>query len=87
MQLPETLDGWLGLLEARHGQAIQLGLDRVRAVRDALDLPQTCPVFTSAAPTARARPARCSKPCCWRLATALGCTRRRICCVQRARPH
>ena len=46
MQLPETLDGWLGLLEARHGQSIQLGLDRVRAVRDALDLPQTCPVFT-----------------------------------------
>ena len=46
MQLPETLEGWLGLLEARHGQAIQLGLDRVRAVRDALDLPQTCPVFT-----------------------------------------
>ena len=46
MQLPETLEGWLSLLEARHGQAIQLGLDRVRAVRDALDLPQTCPVFT-----------------------------------------
>ncbi|MBS0369539.1 MAG: bifunctional tetrahydrofolate synthase/dihydrofolate synthase [Proteobacteria bacterium] len=46
MQLPETLEGWLGLLEARHGQAIQLGLDRVRLVRDALNLPQTCPVFT-----------------------------------------
>ncbi|HQX08072.1 MAG TPA: Mur ligase family protein, partial [Zoogloea sp.] len=46
MQLPESLDGWLGLLEARHGQSIQLGLDRVRAVRDALQLPQTCPVFT-----------------------------------------
>lgn len=46
MQLPETLEGWLGLLEARHGQAIQLGLDRVRVVRDALNLPQTCPVFT-----------------------------------------
>ena len=46
MQLPETLDGWLSLLEARHGQSIQLGLDRVRAVRDALNLPQTCPVFT-----------------------------------------
>ena len=45
MQLPETLDGWLGLLEARHGQSIQLGLDRVRAVRDALNLPQTCPLF------------------------------------------
>lgn len=46
MQLPETLEGWLGLLEARHGQAIQLGLERVRLVRDALNLPQTCPVFT-----------------------------------------
>ena len=46
MPLPETLEGWLGLLEARHGQSIQLGLDRVRIVRDALNLPQTCPVFT-----------------------------------------
>ncbi|MBS0354211.1 MAG: bifunctional tetrahydrofolate synthase/dihydrofolate synthase [Proteobacteria bacterium] len=46
MQLPETLEGWLDLLEARHGQAIQLGLDRVRQVREALNLPQTCPVFT-----------------------------------------
>ncbi|WP_374475111.1 bifunctional tetrahydrofolate synthase/dihydrofolate synthase [Zoogloea sp.] len=46
MQLPETLDGWLNVLEARHAQAIQLGLDRVRAVRDALQLPQTCPVIT-----------------------------------------
>lgn len=46
MQLPETLEGWLGLLEARHGQAIQLGLERVRLVRDALNLPQACPVFT-----------------------------------------
>ncbi|WP_374264898.1 bifunctional tetrahydrofolate synthase/dihydrofolate synthase [Zoogloea sp.] len=45
MQLPETIDGWLGLLEARHGQSIQLGLDRVRAVRDALAYPQTCPLF------------------------------------------
>ena len=45
MQLPETLEGWLSLLEARHGQAIQLGLDRVRRVKDALNLPQTCPVF------------------------------------------
>jgi len=46
MQLPETLEGWLGLLEARHGQTIQLGLERVRMVRDALNLPQACPVFT-----------------------------------------
>lgn len=46
MQLPETLEGWLGLLEARHGQTIQLGLERVRRVRDALNLSQTCPVFT-----------------------------------------
>lgn len=46
MQLPETLDGWLSLLEARHGQTIQLGLDRVQRVRDALELPQTCPLIT-----------------------------------------
>lgn len=46
MELPETLDGWLSLLELRHGQSIQLGLDRVRTVKDALTCPQTCPVFT-----------------------------------------
>jgi len=46
MQLPETLDGWLSLLEARHGQSIQLGLDRVQKVRDALALPKTCPLIT-----------------------------------------
>lgn len=45
MQLPETLEGWLGLLEARHGEVIQLGLERVRSVLDALNLPQTCPLF------------------------------------------
>lgn len=36
MSLPHTLDGWLELLERRHAQAIQLGLERVRTVRDAL---------------------------------------------------
>ncbi|WP_374488427.1 bifunctional tetrahydrofolate synthase/dihydrofolate synthase [Zoogloea sp.] len=45
MQFPETLEGWLGLLEARHGQSIQLGLDRVRQVLAALNRPKTCPVF------------------------------------------
>jgi dihydrofolate synthase/folylpolyglutamate synthase len=34
--LPHTLDGWLQLLEQRHGQDIRLGLDRVAAVRAAL---------------------------------------------------
>ncbi len=34
--LPQTLDGWLALLEARHAQTIRLGLDRVQAVRVAL---------------------------------------------------
>lgn len=34
--LPQTLDGWLQLLEQRHAQTIQLGLERVAAVRAAL---------------------------------------------------
>jgi len=34
--LPQTLDGWLQLLEQRHAQSIRLGLDRVAAVRAAL---------------------------------------------------
>lgn len=34
--LPATLDEWLALLEGRHAAAIQLGLERVRKVCDAL---------------------------------------------------
>lgn len=36
--LPSTVDGWLALIEQRHGQHIELGLERVRTVRDALGL-------------------------------------------------
>ena len=32
--LPDSLSGWLALLEARHGHRIELGLERVAAVRD-----------------------------------------------------
>ena len=32
--LPASLEGWLALLEARHGQRIALGVERVAAVRD-----------------------------------------------------
>ncbi|MDX5409076.1 MAG: bifunctional tetrahydrofolate synthase/dihydrofolate synthase [Thauera sp.] len=32
--LPDSLAGWLSLLEQRHGQRIALGLDRVAAVRE-----------------------------------------------------
>ncbi|MGD9869799.1 MAG: bifunctional tetrahydrofolate synthase/dihydrofolate synthase [Thauera sp.] len=32
--LPDNLEGWLALLEARHGQRIELGLERVAAVRE-----------------------------------------------------
>ena len=37
MQSPETLKGWLELLERRPGLPIRLGLERVAQVRDALD--------------------------------------------------
>lgn len=35
--LPATLEGWLALLEGRHAATVQLGLERVRKVRDALE--------------------------------------------------
>lgn len=38
MVLPETLNGWLELLESRHRDPIQLGLERVSRVREAMDL-------------------------------------------------
>ena len=43
--LPTTLDAWLSLLESRHSKAIDMGLDRVRVVKDRLGLAFNCPVI------------------------------------------
>ena len=34
--LPDTLDGWLAYIERVHPQSIAMGLDRVRAVQQAM---------------------------------------------------
>lgn len=44
--LPSTVDGWLALIEQRHGQHIELGLERVRTVRDALGAASEALVIT-----------------------------------------
>ena len=44
--LPDNLPGWLALLEARHGQRIELGLERVAAVRDRMALACDAVVIT-----------------------------------------
>lgn len=46
--LPQDLTGWLALIEARHGQKIELGLDRVATVRDALGLTSDATIITVA---------------------------------------
>lgn len=46
MHLPDSLSGWLELLESRHAVQIQLGLDRVSRVRDALDVRSDAVVIT-----------------------------------------
>ncbi|AUL99485.1 bifunctional tetrahydrofolate synthase/dihydrofolate synthase [Pseudothauera hydrothermalis] len=43
---PSTVDGWLALIERRHGQKIELGLERVRSVRDALGANSNALVLT-----------------------------------------
>jgi dihydrofolate synthase/folylpolyglutamate synthase len=44
--LPATLSDWLALLESRHAEVhIDMGLDRVRAVKQAMDLKFSCPVI------------------------------------------
>lgn len=44
--LPTTLPDWLALLESRHAETeINLGLERVRAVKERLDLKFNCPVI------------------------------------------
>jgi dihydrofolate synthase/folylpolyglutamate synthase len=45
---PQTLIEWLALLETRHPKTIDLGLDRVRAVKARLGLEPGCPVITVA---------------------------------------
>jgi dihydrofolate synthase/folylpolyglutamate synthase len=44
--IPATLKEWLGRLEALHPKAIDMGLERVARVRDALGLRFDCPVIT-----------------------------------------
>lgn len=44
--LPTTLSDWLSRLEAMHPKAIDMGLERVARVRDALGLRLDCPVVT-----------------------------------------
>lgn len=46
MHFPDSLSGWLELLESRHAVQIQLGLDRVSRVRDALDVRSDAVVIT-----------------------------------------
>lgn len=40
-----TLDDWLAYIERQHERSVELGLERVLAVKDCLDRPQSCPVF------------------------------------------
>lgn len=46
MSTRSTLDGWLALLEARHTQPIQLGLERVAAVLERMAVTNTAVVLT-----------------------------------------
>lgn len=49
--MPTTLADWLGHIERQHPQAIEMGLDRVRAVADALALPRPAPRVVTVAGT------------------------------------
>ena len=44
--MPTNLAEWLSTLESRHPKAIDMGLERVARVRDALGLKLDCPVIT-----------------------------------------
>ncbi len=46
--VPADLAGWLSLIEARHGQRIDLGIERIAAVRDALGLRSDALIITVA---------------------------------------
>ncbi len=44
MTTPDNLLDWLSLLETRHSKEIDMGLDRVAAVKERLDIRYECPV-------------------------------------------
>ena len=48
MTTPQTLDDWLAHCERLHPTAIDMGLDRVKAVADRMGLAFACPVITVA---------------------------------------
>ncbi len=48
MQTPTTLDEWLAFCERLHPKAIDMGLERVRAVAQRMDIRFDCPVITVA---------------------------------------
>ena len=45
MIMPKTLSEWLAYIERVHPSAIEMGLERVAAVRNSLQLAAACPVF------------------------------------------
>ncbi|MDY0330724.1 MAG: bifunctional tetrahydrofolate synthase/dihydrofolate synthase [Thiomonas sp.] len=46
--IPQTLDGWLAHAESLHARVIDMGLERVQAVREVMRLSFACPVVTVA---------------------------------------
>ena len=44
-EFPQTLASWLALLETRHSKEIDMGLQRVAAVKDKLQIAFNCPVI------------------------------------------
>jgi len=48
VSVPADLAGWLSLIEARHGQRIELGLERIAAVRDRIGLDSSAVIITVA---------------------------------------
>ncbi len=46
MSLPDSLPDWLTLIESLHPKSIEMGLERVRAIREKLGIEFSCPVIT-----------------------------------------
>ncbi len=66
MTLPATLSGWLEYIERQHPQSIAMGLDRVGAVRDTLELKPGFPLITVAGTNGKGS-------ACMMLEAVLGC--------------
>lgn len=71
--MPNTLDDWLSYIERIHPKSIEMGLDRVRLVRDLMGISLNCPVITIAGTNGKGSTAAMLTACYAKAGYRVGC--------------